>query len=214
MNAAALKRIPMGSEDVQLLASPPEEFSPPERPHDGMALGVAQLSAVGSEAAAVGFGTGAFFFLVGLFFLIELFLALAFFADFFGAARDFLEDFFAVFLAFLAGFLGAFFKDFFFEDFFFENFLADFFFTVRSFFLLFLPPFFLLPLAIVILLLSPINIYRAFQVVYTRPSIISNLAGARLSPNREAQSCAPQELTYRRQSVPCIQYCPQQSCPA
>ena len=42
----------------------------------------------------------------------------------------------------------------------------------------------------------------------------SILAGDRLSPNREAQSCAPQELTYRRQSEPCIQYCPQQSCPA
>ena len=45
-------------------------------------------------------------------------------------------------------------------------------------------------------------------------SISSILAGDRLSPNREAQSCAPQELTCRRQSEPCIQYCPQQSCPA
>src|ERR1019366_6446465 len=45
-------------------------------------------------------------------------------------------------------------------------------------------------------------------------SISSILAADRLSPNREAQSCAPQELTYHRQSEPCIQYCPQQSCPA
>src|SRR4051812_33598891 len=35
-----------------------------------------------------------------------------------------------------------------------------------------------------------------------------------LSPNREAQSCAPQELMYRRQFEPCIQCCPQRSCPA
>jgi len=32
-------------------------------------------------------------------------------------------------------------------------------------FLAFLPPFFFLPLAIVILLLPPTNVYRAFQVV-------------------------------------------------
>jgi hypothetical protein len=43
--------------------------------------------------------------------------------------------------------------------------LADFFFAVRSFFLLFLPPFFFLPLAIVILLLPPINVYRAFRTI-------------------------------------------------
>ena len=46
------------------------------------------------------------------------------------------------------------------------------------------------------------------------PTISSIPAGDRLSPNREAQPCAPQELTCRRQSAPCIQYCPQQSCPA
>ena len=89
----------------------------------------------------------------------------------------------------------------------------------RSFLGLFglLASFFFLPLAIVILLLPPINVYRAFQVVRSHAqaqSISSILAGDRLSPNREAQSCAPQELTYRRQSAPCIQYCPQQSCPA
>src|ERR1700730_5174325 len=46
------------------------------------------------------------------------------------------------------------------------------------------------------------------------PTISSVPAGDRLSPNREAQPCAPQELTCRRQSAPCIQYCPRQSCPA
>jgi hypothetical protein len=83
-------------------------------------------------------------------------LALAFLAAFFGAA-DFLADFFADFLAFFADFL---------PDFF-EAFFADLFFAVRTFFLalLFLPAFFFLPLAIVILLLPPINVYRAFQVV-------------------------------------------------
>jgi hypothetical protein len=82
------------------------------------------------------------------------FLALAFLADFFGAA--FLADFFADFLAFFADFLADFLADFF----------ADFFFAVRSFFLLlaFLP-FFFLPLAIMILLLPPIHVYRAIRMV-------------------------------------------------
>ena len=70
-------------------------------------------------------------------------------------------------LAFLACFLAVvFFADFFAD--FFEDFFADFFFAVTSLFfllLLFLPAFFFLPLAIVILLLPPINVYRAFQVV-------------------------------------------------
>ena len=81
----------------------------------------------------------------------------------FGAAAmdflaDFLADFFADFLAFFADFLAVFFEDF----------LADFFFAVTRLFLAFLaflPPFFFLPLAIVILLLPPTNVYRAFQVV-------------------------------------------------
>jgi hypothetical protein len=61
-------------------------------------------------------------------------------------------------LAFFADFLAVFFEDFF----------ADFFFAVTRLFLAFLaflPPFFFLPLAIVILLLPPTNVYRAFQVV-------------------------------------------------
>jgi len=72
-----------------------------------------------------------------------LLLALAFLADFFGAAAlDFLADFFADFLA-----------DFF--EAFFEAFLADFFFAVRTFFFLsFLPFLLFFPLAIVILLVA------------------------------------------------------------
>ncbi len=100
---------------------------------------------------------------------------------------------------------------------FFDVFLADFFFAVTSFFLLFL--FFLLfffPLAIVVLLLPLIHVHRAFKSsAFARgQSISSILAENRLSPNREAQSCEPQELTYHRQSAPCTRYCPQQSCPA
>jgi len=94
-------------------------------------------------------------------------LALAFLADFFGAAAlDFLADF----LAFLA----------FFADFF-EDFFAAFFFAATSFllFLAFLP-FFFLPLAIVVLLLPLIHVYRAFL---SRPP---QAAGA----NRSVQSWA------------------------
>ena len=197
---------------------------PPE-PHDGAGVGAAGLgeaqlgaagagvgagagAATGAGLGAAGFGAAGFATAAGAAFFAGLFLALAFLADFFGAAAfDFLADFFADFLAFFADFFADFFEDFF----------ADFFFAVRSFFFLFfLPPFFFLPLAIVILLLPPINVYRAFQVVRLKrgQSISSILAGDRLSPNREAQPCAPQELTYHRQSAPCIQYCPQQSCPA
>jgi hypothetical protein len=150
-----------------------------------------------------------------------LFLELAFLADFFGAAAfafladffaDLPADFFADFLAVFADFLADFFEDF----------LADFFFAVTALFLaflaflLFLLFLLFLPLAIVILLLPPINVYRLFKSsVSTRgQSISSTLAEDRLSPNREVQSCAPQELTYHRQSAPSIQYCPQQSYPA
>jgi hypothetical protein len=108
----------------------------------GAAIGAAGLGAAGLGAA--GFGAAAFF-------LARLFLALAFLADFFGAAA-FLADFFADFLAFFADFL--------------EDFFAVFFFAATSFllFLAFLP-FFFLPLAIVVLLLPLIHVYRAFQVV-------------------------------------------------
>src|ERR1700730_13532789 len=169
----------------------------------GLGFGAA---AIGAAAMAAGAGATT----LAAAFFAALFLAPAFLADFFGAAAfdflaDFLADFFADFLAFFADF--------------FADFLADFF-AISSFFLsflFFLPPFFFLPLAIVILLLPPISVYRAFRVVRHQArgqSISSILAGDRLLPNREAQPCAPQELTCRRQSEPCIQYCLQQSCPA
>ena len=179
-------------------------------------LGV-DAAGAGAGAAAAGLGAAGF---AGAAFFADRFLALAFLADFFGAAAlDFLADFFADFLADFLVFLADFFADFL------ADFLPDFLRLLRGFFLrrqklfalLAFLPFFFLPLAIVILLLPPIHVYRALQVVrFLAPgqSINSTLAGDRLSPNREAQSCAPQELTYRRQSAPCIQYCPQQSCPA
>jgi hypothetical protein len=115
------------------------------------ALGAADFEAEGLVAADL-----AAFFFAGL-------LALAFLADFFGAAAlDFLADLFAVFFADFLAFLADLAADFF------EDFFADFFFAARSLvldFLAFLPFLFFLPLAIVILLLPPINVYRAFQVV-------------------------------------------------
>jgi hypothetical protein len=209
-----------------------DELWPSEWPHDGAGLdaaglGAAQLGAAGTGVGAgaglgAGAGFGAAIGAAGLgaaglaaAFFAGLFLALAFLADFFGAAAldfalDFLADFFADFLAFFADFFAAFFEDFF----------ADFFFAVTTFFLLFLL-FFFFALAIVILLLPPNHITRALQVVRLDAGPIdrfdlalSTQALDRPSPNREARSCAPQELTYRRQSAPCIQYCPQQSCPA
>ena len=171
MRDAALKREPViGTCSAYLLSSSPleddglDEVSLPECPHDGAegveaaGLGAAQLGAAGAGAGA-GLGAGGLAAGAAFFFAGAAFLALAFLADFFGAAAfDFLADFFADFLAFFADFFADFFEDFF----------ADFFFAVRSFFLFFLtflPPFFFLPLAIVILLLPPINVYRAFQVV-------------------------------------------------
>jgi hypothetical protein len=112
-------------------------------------LGAAGL---GAALGAAGVTAGAAFFFA------ERFLALAFGADFFGAAAlDFLAAF-ADFLAFFADFLAAFLEDFF----------ADFFFAVTRLFLAFLAflPFLLfLPLAIVILLLPLVHVYRALQVV-------------------------------------------------
>jgi hypothetical protein len=100
---------------------------------------------MGSAASAFD-GAGAAFLLP------PPFLELAFLADLFGAAAlDFLADFFA--------FLPVFFADFF-------DFFADFFLAVTVVFLAFLaflPLFFFLPLAIVILLLPPTNVYRAFN---------------------------------------------------
>jgi hypothetical protein len=223
-----------------LLSSPSEdglELWPPECPHDGSGCDGAGLDAAGVGAAQLGtatgagLGAGAGVAALGAAGLgaaglgaadlgaaalaatagAAFFAGLAFLADFFGAAAlDFLADFFTDFLvdffAFFADFFAAFF----------DVFLADFFFAVTSFFLLFL--FFLLffPLAIVVLLLPLIHVHRAFKSsAFARgQSISSILAENRLSPNREAQSCEPQEPTYHRQSAPCTQYCPQQSCPA
>jgi hypothetical protein len=232
-NGIRSQRDPLG----YLWSSPSEdgpEVWPPECPHDGSrcdgagfeaaAAGAAQLGAAGVGlgagagfgAATVAGGLGAAAFGAAAFGAAGLaaaagaafFAGLAFLADFFGAAAlDFLADFFT---DFFADFFAAFF------DVFFADFFADFFFAVTSFFLLFL--FFLLffPLAIVVLLLPLIHVHRAFKssALARGQSISSILAGNRLSPNREAQSCEPQELTYRRQSAPCTRYCPRQSCPA
>src|SRR6185437_2212019 len=125
-------------------------------------FGAAGLGATGLGAAGLG-ADGAATALGAA--LATLFLAVAFLADFFADfLADFLADFFGAALAFLADLL-AFFADFlavFFAAFF-EVFLAVFFFAVRAFFLLllFLPFLFFFPLAIVILLLPLIHVYRA-----------------------------------------------------
>jgi hypothetical protein len=199
--------------------SPPAPLAGPaelsaECPQEDAALGVAQL---GAAATVVGAGSAAAAFdaerLAATFFFAELLLEPAFLADFFGAAAlDFLADLLPDFLALLAVFFADLFDDL-------DDFFADFFLAVTRFFLVFLaflPLFFFLPLAIVILLLPPTNVYRAFQSSASARVADHhfNLAGDRLLPNQEAQSCAQQELTCRRQFAPCNQYCPRQSCPA
>jgi hypothetical protein len=186
-----------GAPGVLYPLSPPE-LDGSEDSGDGGGVGA------GASEAGAGFGAAA-----------------AFFADFFGAA--FLAAFFAGLLAdfftdFLADFLAVFFADFF------DDFFADFFFAVTAFFLAFLPFAFFafLALAIVVLLLPPIFIDHAFQVFRFSAGlkpISSPLAADRLSPSREAQSCEPQGLTFRRvslssRSAPCIRYCLRRSCPA
>jgi hypothetical protein len=142
-------------------------------------LGAAGLGAAGLGAAALGAAGAA---AGAACFFAERFLALAFLADFFGAAAlDFLAAFFADFLAFLADFFAAFFEDFF----------AVFFFAVTRLFLAFLAflPFLLfLPLAIVILLLPPIHVYRAFQVVRLRERPIDQLNPGREPPVAQSRS--------------------------
>ena len=136
-------------------------WSPPsdeDEPHDGAGLGaglgVAQLCAGAGSAAGAGAGAGAALgaaaFFGALFFLGALFFA-AFLADFFGAA----------FFAFLADFLAAFFADF--LAVLFEAFFADFFFAITDFlaFLAFLLFLLFFALAIVILLLPPIDFRRS-----------------------------------------------------
>jgi hypothetical protein len=114
----------------------------------GAGLGVAQLgdgagagAGVGAAIGAAGFAAGAGFFFGALFFA----------ATFFFGAAAFLADFFADFLAFFADFFDVFLADFF----------ADFFFAATTFFFLAFLDFFFFPLAIVVLLLPPNNVYRA-----------------------------------------------------
>ena len=144
----------------------------------GAGAGAGVATCVGAGGAAAGFGAAGFraglgaagvAAAAGAAFLAGRFLALAFFADF---LTDFLADFFADFLADLTAFFAdflAFFPTFFeafFEDFF-EVFLADFFFAISTFFFLafsFLPFLFFFPLAIVTLLLPPINLYRSLSI--------------------------------------------------
>jgi hypothetical protein len=183
--------------------------SPEEDEGDAKAqLGAGAAAGAGLDGAS-GATDGA-----GAFFLGALFRARAFFANFFGAADfdlrpDFLADFaFLAFFAFFADFFELFFADFFFAAT--ELFLAFLAFLAFLLFLLFLA------LAIVILLLPPINVIGRSVVRHNARghSINPIVAGDRPSPNREAQSCAPQGLTCRWQSAPCIQYCLQQSYPA
>jgi hypothetical protein len=173
-------------------AAEPDEFSV-ECPHEG-AAGVAQLGAAETGSAdgmtVAGFDAGAALRarLAADFFFAGDLLALAFLADFladfFGAAAlDFLADFFAD-LAFFAVFFAALFEDFF----------ADFFFAVTVLFLpflAFLPAFFFLPLAIVILLLPPINVYRAFK------SSMPHVRGPSISSIWFRTACRPIEKLNR-----------------
>lgn len=119
-------------------------------------LGAGGLGA-GGAATALGAALATLFLAVALLadFLADFFAD--FLADFFGAALAFLADLLAFFADFLAVFFAALFEVFF------EVFLAVFFFAVRAFFLLllFLPFLFFFPLAIVILLLPLIHVYRA-----------------------------------------------------
>ena len=127
---------------------------------------MAQLGAgAGDDAGAAGaraaFGArlAADFFFAGD--LPALAFLADFLADFFGAAAlDFLADFFAD-LAFFADL--------------FEDFFADLFLAITELFLpflAFLPAFFFLPLAIVILLLPPINVHQAFKSSASRVRLI------------------------------------------
>ena len=138
----------------------------------GAASGTAAIGAAGLGARGLrgGLGAGVGAAATGAAFFAAAFLAPAFLADFFGAAAlDFLADFFAFladFFAFFTDFLAAFFEDFF----------ADFFLALTSFlfFFSFLPFLLFFPLAIVNLLLPPIIVYQAFQVVRFRTGPIDS----------------------------------------
>ena len=140
--------------------SPSEEEFSAECPHEGVAgdaqLGVEAGAADGVAAAGAGAAfdprLAADFFFAGD--LPALAFLADFLADFFGAAAlDFLADFFADL---------AFFPDLF------EDFFAAFLAITELFlpFFAFLPAFFFLPLAIVILLLPLIQVCRALRTVH------------------------------------------------
>src|SRR5581483_5474912 len=158
--------------------------------------------------AGAGFGAAGFFaalffgaaFLAGAFAaLLAVFLA-AFLADFFGALAAFTD-----FLAFFADFFEAFF---------------DAFFAARTFFFLaFLPFLAFFPLAIMVLLIAADQcpsgaVSSSLHLPRWLCSITSILAWDRPSPNRVAQWCGRQELTWRTLSASCSRYCPRRSCPA
>src|SRR5262249_41482872 len=124
----------------------------------------AEGSGAGAGASA---GSGAAF-------LAGAFLAAAFFADFFGAA--FFADFLA-FADFFADFLADFLADFF-------DFLAYFFFSASVLLLLAFLPFFFLPLAIVILLLS--RVYRALSLIPHKP--VDQIGSGRGPPVAQSRS--------------------------
>ena len=133
---------------------------------------MAQLGAGAGDGVAAGAGAAFGARFAADFFFAGDFPALAFLADFLPA---FLADFFgAAALDFLADLVAdlAFFADFL------EDFFADFFLAITELFLpflAFLPAFFFLPLAIVILLLSPINVHRAFKSPASRERLINQV---------------------------------------
>ena len=124
----------------------------------GLGAGLATAGAGAGVACTAALFPAPAFFTDFLAVFLAVFLA-AFLADFFGAALDFFADFFA---DFLAVFFAAFFEDFF--EAFLRDFLADFFFAIAGVFLPFLPFLLFFALAIVILLLPPINIHRPKSV--------------------------------------------------
>jgi hypothetical protein len=190
-----------GEEDGAGLGAAGAELGPAQL-GAGAGAGAGAATCIGAGGAAAGFGAAGFraglgaagfAAAAGAAFLAGRFLALAFFADFLADfLTDFLADFFADFLAdlpaFFADFL-AFFPAFF--EAFFEDFLADFFFAISTFFFLafsFLPFLFFFPLAIVTLLLPPINLYRSLSIgrlkrpLFVRGQSISAVSVQ--SPNR------------------------------
>ena len=145
----------VGLSGAWLCSSPVDGLSP-ECPQDesGLAVGVAQLGAASGSGAGAGAG-----FAETAFFFAAVFFGAAIVAAFFAA---FLADFFGALATFFAAF--AFFADFF------EAFFAAFFFAATSFFYFaFLPFLAFFALAIVVLLLPPINVYQALEVIRASP---------------------------------------------